>query len=61
VLVVQAQEHYCLIRTAHARKLANISFGDALAELALVDGCQVHRSYWIARRAVRRTVRHGTG
>ncbi len=61
VLVVQAQEHYCLIRTAHARKLANISFGEALEELALLDGCQVHRSYWVARRAVRRAVRLGTG
>ena len=33
------------------------AFADAMAELDGVDGVQVHRSYWVARKAVEGAVR----
>lgn len=62
VMAVQAQEHYCLVfRESGPPKLVSLSFTEALSALAGEDGAQVHRSYWVARRAIRHSTRTPSG
>ena len=50
---VTAEDHYLRLHLRDGRRLLVLfRFGDALAELAQHDGCQVHRSAWIAADAV---------
>lgn len=53
VLAVEAEDHYLRLHLADGRKpLVLYRLRDALAELAALDGEQVHRGYWVAGRAV---------
>ena len=46
-----------LVTTDAGRFSLLMRFADAMAELDGVDGVQVHRSYWVARKAVEGAVR----
>ncbi|WP_426168485.1 LytTR family transcriptional regulator DNA-binding domain-containing protein [Sandarakinorhabdus sp. DWP1-3-1] len=60
VRVVVAEDHYLRLRLADGRtSLVLYRFGDALRELAALDGEQVHRSTWVAAAAVTGAVRDG--
>lgn len=59
VLCLQMEDHYVRIHTAQGSTLALMSMGQALEELGGVDGMQVHRSWWVARRAVASVVEDG--
>jgi hypothetical protein len=51
VLMVAAEDHYLRLVLADGRRpLVLFRLGDALGELAVEDGLQVHRSAWVARR-----------
>ena len=52
LLAVQAEDHYLRIHTAQGDALILMRFADALTSLEACDGVRVHRSWWVARRAV---------
>jgi len=53
VLMVAAEDHYLRLVLADGRRpLVLFRLSDALPELAGLDGMQVHRSAWVARRHV---------
>ncbi|WP_294334326.1 LytTR family DNA-binding domain-containing protein [uncultured Sphingomonas sp.] len=59
LLAVEAEDHYCRIRAHGGGGLHHYRFGDALAELAALDGAQVHRGAWVAAQAVTGARREG--
>lgn len=50
---MQMEDHYLRVRTDEGEGLALCRMSDAAADLADTDGLQVHRSWWVARNAVR--------
>ena len=60
VHAVRAEDHYCRIHLAGGRSLLVLArFADLRAELAGVDGEQVHRGAWIAAAGMDGAVREG--
>jgi hypothetical protein len=57
---LKAEDHYLLAITSAGEGLIRLRLADALLELGGIEGAQTHRSWWIARNAVR-GVRRGTG
>ncbi|MCR5880023.1 LytTR family DNA-binding domain-containing protein [Phenylobacterium sp. J367] len=53
VLCLQMEDHYVRIHTAQGSRLAHGTLGQAMAAQAGREGLQVHRSWWVARDAVR--------
>lgn len=60
IRAVQAEDHYLRIHTERGSDLILMRMTDALAELEGLEGAQTHRSWWVARDAVR-GVRRGDG
>jgi hypothetical protein len=57
---VEAEDHYCRVRRRDGRSaLIHYRFSDALAELAGLEGAQVHRGVWVAGDAVEGAERDG--
>lgn len=57
---VVAEDHYLRLNLADGRApLVLYRFGDAVRELAAIDGEQVHRGAWVAAAAVRGAAREG--
>lgn len=52
LLCLQMEDHYVRAHTPLGSDLILMALKDALDELEGVDGLQVHRSWWVARRAV---------
>ena len=53
ILALEAQEHYVKVYTDRGDDLVLYRMGDAVQELSQVQaGLRVHRSYWVAERAV---------
>ena len=50
---VEAQDHYLRVHTDRGSDLILMRLSDALGELAALDGARTHRSWWVARAAVR--------
>lgn len=60
LLAVTAEDHYVRLHLANGEKpLILYRFSDALADLAAIDGLQVHRGAWIAACAATRATRQG--
>jgi hypothetical protein len=59
VLCLQMEDHYVRVHTMAGSRLVLMTLSQAMAILDKADGLQVHRSWWIARKAVVRTVTHG--
>lgn len=59
LLAVAAEDHYLRIHTDKGEALILRRFGDSVADLAGLDGAQVHRGWWVAREAVLRSERDG--
>lgn len=57
---VQAEDHYLRIHTDRGSDLILMRLSDAVAELQGLEGARTHRSWWVARDAVR-DVRRGDG
>jgi DNA-binding LytR/AlgR family response regulator len=53
IRAVQAEDHYLRIHTDRGSDLILMRLSDALAELEGLEGAQTHRSWWVARDAVR--------
>lgn len=56
---LQMEDHYVRAHAADASALILLRMGDAVSELAAVDGMRVHRSWWVARNAVERVTPDG--
>lgn len=52
ILAAEAQEHYVKIKATEQGGMALYRFGDAVRDLSRYDGMQIHRSHWVADRAV---------
>ncbi|WP_068118686.1 LytTR family DNA-binding domain-containing protein [Tropicimonas marinistellae] len=50
---MQMEDHYLRVHTDEGAGLALYRMSDAVADLSDSDGMQVHRSWWVARDAVR--------
>ncbi len=57
ILAVEAEDHYLRVHTDQGSDLILLRLSDALGELAGLDGAQTHRSWWVARAAVRDVAR----
>jgi hypothetical protein len=53
------QDHYVEVVTDRGAHLVLMRMSDAIAETGGIDGLQIHRSHWVAREAVRDSVRRG--
>jgi hypothetical protein len=60
IWAVEAEDHYLRLHTSRGQDLILMRLADAVDELEGLDGAQVHRSWWVARDAVR-DVRRGDG
>jgi len=49
---MQMEDHYLRVHTDEGTGLALHRMSDAVEDLAVVDGIQVHKSWWISRAAV---------
>jgi hypothetical protein len=57
---ILAEDHYCRVRRRDGSgALIHYRFGDALGEVAGIDGLQVHRGAWVAAQAVAGAAREG--
>jgi DNA-binding LytR/AlgR family response regulator len=57
IRAVQAEDHYLRIHTGRGSDLILMRLSDALDELEGLEGSQTHRSWWVARDAVREVAR----
>jgi DNA-binding LytR/AlgR family response regulator len=53
------EDHYVRVHTAAGSRLVLATLAQAIAALAGADGLQVHRSWWVARKAVVRAIADG--
>lgn len=53
ILALQAEDHYVRVHTALGSDLILMRLADAIAEADGVEGLRVHRSWWVAKTAVR--------
>lgn len=53
IIAVEAEDHYLRVHTDHGTDLILMRLTDALRELEGLEGAQTHRSWWVAKDAVR--------
>ncbi len=56
---LSSEDHYVRVQTDRGNALIRYRFADALAEVRGLPGIQVHRSHWVAVRAVARVAVSG--
>jgi DNA-binding LytR/AlgR family response regulator len=54
---VEAEDHYLRVHTDRGSDLILMRLSDAVAELEGLEGARTHRSWWVAREAVRGVAR----
>lgn len=59
ILALEAEDHYVRVHTAQGSELILIRLADAISEMGDVEGARTHRSWWVARAAVKETRRSG--
>ncbi len=59
LIALASEDHYLRVYTERGEALIHGRLGDALAELSMADGLQVHRGWWVARGAVTGSERDG--
>jgi hypothetical protein len=60
LLAIEAEDHYVRLHLANGQKPVTLyRFGDALKELKVLDGLQVHRGAWVADKGVFGAAREG--
>jgi hypothetical protein len=60
LLAVEAQDHYLKVHTDRGSDLVLMRMVDACALLEEASGARVHRSWWVAKRAVKDRRRNGS-
>ncbi|WP_428969359.1 LytTR family DNA-binding domain-containing protein [Sphingomonas sp. Xoc002] len=61
IVALEMEDHYLRVHGAYGSELILLRMRDAVQEVAPLIGAQVHRSWWVARGAVRETHREGRG
>lgn len=61
IVALEMEDHYLRVHGAYGSELILLRMRDAVQEVAPLAGAQVHRSWWVARGAVRETHREGRG
>lgn len=59
LLSLSAEDHYVNVRTKKGNQLVLMRLADAMKEVGMTDGLQVHRSHWVARDAIQSAKRDG--
>ncbi|MDQ8755224.1 LytTR family DNA-binding domain-containing protein [Sphingosinicella sp. LHD-64] len=59
LICLQMEDHYVRVHTRQGSDLVLMPLGQAIARLDGVEGMQIHRSWWVARRAVTAVVEDG--
>ena len=59
VLCLQMEDHYVRIHRAHGSTIELMPMKAAIARYGRADGLRVHRSWWVARDAVRKVEQQG--
>lgn len=59
LLCLQMEDHYVRLHTPEGSVLVLSSFGQAIDQIGDIEGLRVHRSWWVARHAVRHVVHDG--
>ena len=59
LLCLSMEDHYVRLHTPRGSALVLMSLGQAMEEVAGLDGLQIHRSWWVARNAVEGVVEDG--
>lgn len=59
ILALEAEDHYVRVHTERGSTLLLMRMADAVAELDELEGMRVHRSWWVAKAAVRACARDG--
>lgn len=59
IVALQSEDHYVRVHGRHGSELILMRLRDAIAEMAGVEGEQVHRSWWVAQDGVAATLRVG--
>lgn len=59
VLYLKMEDHYVRVRTEHGSRLEMGPLARVTAGLSGVEGLQIHRSWWVARRAIAGVERDG--
>ena len=57
ILALQAEDHYVRVHTDRGSDLILMRLADAVAEMGDTPGARTHRSWWVAKRAVKATRR----
>jgi len=57
LLALSVSDHYVDVITERGTTLVLMRLGDAMRETGGIEGLQIHRSHWVARAAVVRSVR----
>jgi DNA-binding LytR/AlgR family response regulator len=52
ILCLNMEDHYVRVHTTRGSTLLLMRFSDAIAELEATPGLRIHRSWWVAARAV---------
>ncbi len=61
LVALEMEDHYVRAHGPGTSALILLRMRDAEAELDGIDGLRIHRSWWVARRAVEKVVRDGRG
>ena len=59
VLCLQMEDHYVRVHTQSGSRLVLTTMSQAVAAMGGIEGLQVHRSWWVARKAVAEAVADG--
>ncbi|MDI1325802.1 MAG: LytTR family DNA-binding domain-containing protein [Brevundimonas sp.] len=59
LLCLSMEDHYVRLHTTRGSALVLMSLGQALEEVGGLEGLQVHRSWWVARKAVEGVIEDG--
>lgn len=57
ILCIENEDHYIRVHTTVGNALILMRLRDAVAQLSVIEGEQVHRSWWVARAAVGEVIR----
>jgi DNA-binding LytR/AlgR family response regulator len=60
LIALEAEDHYLRVHTDAGSALILMRLSDAVQETGGEDGARCHRSWWVARHAVRSARRHGS-
>ncbi len=59
ILALSAEDHYLRVHTSEGEALILMRLYDAIRELDGIEGSQTHRSWWVAKNAIKEVVRSG--